>query len=259
MSSPFPGMDPYLEAPDLWEDFHANLASEIQAQLAPRLRPRYYAALTPRVTYEEVVIGATQAVKPDVSIWKVDDQPHTVAPVAIAPAPLIGRTTLEVAVKEQRIEIREAQSGDLVTAIEILSPFNKRPGHEAFDKYQRKRRLLLRTAVHLLEIDFLRRGLRLPVTPLPDAPYFVFLSRSEERPRVEIWPIQLPELIPVVPVPLLEPDADVPLDLGRAVHDLYERTAYDLRIDYSQPPPKPDLLPEEAEWVEALLLPWRER
>ncbi|MBI3760749.1 MAG: DUF4058 family protein, partial [Chloroflexi bacterium] len=37
MPSPFPGMDPYLEASHIWEDFHASLASEVRKQLAPRL------------------------------------------------------------------------------------------------------------------------------------------------------------------------------------------------------------------------------
>lgn len=146
------------------------------------------------------------------------------------------------------------ETGLLVTAIEILSPVNKRPGHEAFAAYRRKRRDLLRSSVHLLEIDLLRAGRRPPlVTPLPDAPYFVFLSRSDQRPRVEIWPLKLQDPIPVLPVPLLEPDPDVPLDLGRAIRIIYDRAAYDLRIDYSQPPPKPDLPPEDARWVAVCL------
>ncbi len=53
MPSPFPGMDPYLEAPHIWEDFHASLSIEIQRQLAPSLRPRYFAALIPTITYEK--------------------------------------------------------------------------------------------------------------------------------------------------------------------------------------------------------------
>ena len=56
MASPFPGMNPYLEHPNIWDDFHASLATEIRNQLAPNLRPRYFAALIPRVTYDEVVI-----------------------------------------------------------------------------------------------------------------------------------------------------------------------------------------------------------
>lgn len=57
MPSPFPGMDPYLEDPSLWPDFHQRLASEIGRQLTPLLRPRYFAALEPRVIYEPLDTG----------------------------------------------------------------------------------------------------------------------------------------------------------------------------------------------------------
>ncbi len=43
MPPPFPGMDPYLEHPDLWPDFHNNLASEIQFALNRLLpSPRHW-------------------------------------------------------------------------------------------------------------------------------------------------------------------------------------------------------------------------
>lgn len=67
MPSPFPGMNPYFESPDRWEDFHQSLAGEIRDQLIPRLRPKYYAALVPRVTSEEVIIQQDpHDAKPDV-------------------------------------------------------------------------------------------------------------------------------------------------------------------------------------------------
>jgi len=65
--------------------------------------------------------------------------------------------------------------------------------------------------------------------------YYVVLSRAHRRPTVEVWPLQLTERLPVLPVPLLEPDPDVPLDLGAAVADVYERGAYASQIDYHQP------------------------
>jgi hypothetical protein len=251
MPSPFPGMDPYLEGSSFWEEFHANLAGEIQAQLTPQLRPRYIAALTPRMTYEEITIQKTRMAIPDVGVFRVEEQPYHYGAVAIAPAPMIGVTTFEVPVKEQEIEIREVESGTLVTAIESLSPVNKRPGHDAYKTYRRKRRDLLRTDVHLLEIDLLRGGQRPPLeTPLPDAPYFIFLSRGDWRPKVEIWPIKLSDALPIIPIPLLEPDPDVPLDLGRALDTIYDRAAYDLRIDYSQPPPKPELTAGDTSWLQ---------
>ncbi|MEK7278126.1 MAG: DUF4058 family protein [Chloroflexota bacterium] len=250
MPSPFPGMDPYIEDPVIWEDFHASLAGEMRYQLAPLLRPRYVAALTPRVTYDEVVIQHPYLVKPDVSVIQVDDRPMGGEAVAIAPAPVTGQVALEEPINLQTVEIRETETGLLVTVIEILSPVNKRPGHEAFDSYRRKRRDLMRTSVHLMEIDLLRGGRRPPlVTPLPDAPYFVFLGREQRRPTIEIWPLRIQDLIPLLPVPLIAPDPDVPLDLGKAIRTIYDDAAYDLRIDYRKPPPPPDFAPEDANWI----------
>ena len=61
------------------------------------------------------------------------------------------------------------------------------------------------------------------------------------------------ETLPLVPIPLLEPDPDVCLDLGAVVASAYERGAFDRDIDYRQPPPPPPLTAEEAAWVEARL------
>lgn len=256
MPSPFPGMDPYIESPDIWEDFHTNLAGEIQAQLNPQLRPRYIAALIPRVTYEELFVETVtpHTVKPDVSILQRSQQPWSGTAVSIAPPPLTAAVMQEVPVRLVSIEIREVATGRLVTAIEILSPTNKKPGHENFDEYHEKRRSLMRSTAHLLEIDLLRQGKRFPtIPPLPNNPYFVFLHRGSGSPQVEIWPLSFQESIPVVPVPLLHPDSDLPLDLGQAVQNVYDKAAYDLRVDYTQPPPKPDLPPEQMAWIDTLL------
>lgn len=238
MPSPFPGMDPYLEDAEIWEDFHASLAAEIRDQLTPHLLPRYYAALIPRITYDEVT----------------SERPMRRRGSPIAPAPVLGRVALEVPVKEQSIEIRETDTRRLITAIEILSPVNKRPGHDAFEAYRRKRRDLLRTDAHILEIDLLRAGTRPPLTtPLPPAPYFVILSRGDRRPRVEIWPLKIQEAIPAMPVPLSAPDPDVPLDLGKAIQAIYDRAGYEVRIDYAKPAPKPPLPAEDLAWIEERL------
>lgn len=255
MPSPFPGMDPYLEAPAIWEDFHANLAGEIQAQLAPKISPHYIAALIPRVSYEEIIIGERPVtIKPDVSILQIDQQPFSGTATAIAPAPLTAPVVEEIPVKLWSVEIKRTDSGTLVTAIEILSPVNKRRGHQAYLDYQRKRRTLRRQGVHLLEIDLLRQGERFPVqeVKLPDTPYFVFLQRAITV-RVEIWPVPLLESIPLIPVPLKEPDPDVPLDLNLAIRSVYDRAYYQLRINYDQPPPKPNLSSHELAWLEARL------
>jgi hypothetical protein len=160
-----------------------------------------------------------------------------------------------VAVKITTVEIRDSASNRLVTSIEILSPVNKRePG---ITPYRQKRQRLYQAQVHLLEIDLLRRGTRPFAHPrLPDLPYLVTLTRAQAL-EVEVWPIALPEPLPVIPVPLQSPDADVPLDLTAALHQIYDEAFYNLSIDYRQPPPKPALTEEDTAWVEALLIPLR--
>jgi len=163
---------------------------------------------------------------------------------------------LEISIQLDWVEIRSTEAEQLITVIEILSPVNKRPGHEAFLDYQRKRRELLRSSVHLMEIDLLRGGQRPPLDePVPPAAYYVTLSRANRRPRIEVWPIQLANQLPILPVPLLEPDPDTPLDLNAMVASVYERGAYGSQIDYRSPPPPPPLSDEEARWMEALLAP----
>lgn len=88
MPSPFPGMDPDIEQRTIWQDFHSNLASEIQGRLNPLLRPRYYAAFTPYMTYEEVEIAIPRAGRPNVGVLHSDEGPGVAAAkVAIHPAP----------------------------------------------------------------------------------------------------------------------------------------------------------------------------
>ena len=254
MPSPFPGMDPYLERPELWPDFHSNLASEIQAQLNRQITPRYFARLSVSLTYEVVEIGETHFIRSDVSIHQLPASGETRAPVLIPPAPVRSRIPMEVPLRLYSVEIRKTDTGQLVTVIEILSPVNKRAGHDAYLDYRRKRRDLLRSPVHLIEIDLLRGGERPPLEdPVPPAPYYVVLSRADRRPTVEVWPIQLWDPLPVLPVPLLEPDPDASLDLGAAMVAVYERGVYSVQIDYRQPPPPPPLSEEEKVWLETWL------
>jgi hypothetical protein len=256
MPSPFPGMDPYIESPEVWSDFHINLTAAIQAELNQIIQPRYFAELVPYVTYEVIEVAQARSIYPDVTITQPLPPRGQIAggTAVITPASAESRVPLEMPLRLNHIEIRLTDTRQLVTVIEVLSPVNKRRGHQALDDYQRKRRELLRSSVHLMEIDLLRGGERPPLEiPVPQAPYYVSLAREDRRPRIEVWAIQLAEQLPVPPVPLREPDGDVPLDLQAVVAAAYERGAYGIRIDYRQPPPPPPLAPEEAEWVEQLL------
>jgi hypothetical protein len=256
MRSPFPGMDPYLEAPRRWLEFHNHLAAEICAVLNRTLEPRYVASLTSSIAYQAVEITPPRVIQPDLAVLRSTTAQEEASSglATLAPMPVESSIPWEVPLALYRVEILTIEEEELVTVIEILSPSNKRRGHEDCREYQRKRRDLCRSSAHLMEIDLLRGGERPPLEePVPDAPYYVLVSRAEQRPRVRVWPMQLPDPLPTVPVPVQEPDPDVPLDLQAALTSAYERGAFARKIDYQRPPPPPPLPAEVSAWVESVL------
>jgi hypothetical protein len=159
-------------------------------------------------------------------------------------------TIIPAPIPHVTIEIRDTANRQLVTAIEVLSPTNKRG--DGRQEYLAKRRRILLSTAHLLEIDLLRQGQRVPMQkPLPVAPYFIFLSRAERRPMTEIWPISLREPLPVVPVPLLPGDQDAALDVQQVFTTTYDLLGYDLAVDYTQAPEIP-LSKVDLVWAETL-------
>jgi hypothetical protein len=234
-------MDPYLEG-SLWTSIHSQLAAEIARQLAPQVRPRYLALTTERLVYEtsDGVALTSTSLYPDVGVLgpRGTSSLDQAANGGVAIAPVRAATVMPVAVPHVSVEIRDVANRELITAIEILSPTNKR-GEGREEYLARRGRYLLSTA-HLIEIDLLRQGARVPMqTPLPPGDYFVLVSRAAERPMVDIWPIHLSDRLPTVQVPLAPPDADVPLDLQGALTNIYDLLGYDLAIDYSRPPDVP--------------------
>lgn len=252
MPSPFPGMDPYLEG-ELWTTFHTQLGAEVARQLTPKVAPRYLALADKRYVIDtpDDVALLDEAIYPDVGLLQAQPTPFPAVGGAVTAAPLQLDTALVESVPHVWVEIRDVARRNLVTAIEFLSPTNKRG--EGRREYLAKRQRLLLSPAHLLEIDLLRRGRRVPMqSALPPAPYFVFLSRAGKRPLTDVWPIGLDHPLPAVPVPLLEGDADVQLDLQLAVTTVYEVCRYDLLIDYQRAPEVP-LPAEAAAWAEARL------
>jgi hypothetical protein len=245
-------MDPYLEG-TLWTTVHFSLSAEIVRQLAPKLRPRYLVLPAERFVMEtpESVAISTTDMYPDVSVAEVRPTATPTRGTMIAPAPLELATVIPAPIPHVTIEIRDTAQRQLVTAIEILSPTNKRG--EGRQEYLSKRRRILLSTAHLLEIDLLRQGQRVPMQqPLPAAPYFIFLSRAEKRPLTEIWPISLREPLPVVPIPLLPDDQDVAIDVQQVFTTTYDLLGYDLALDYTQTPEIP--LPQaDSVWAETLL------
>ena len=247
-TSPFPGMDPYLEAPDLWPDVHTSLMTIFREQLTPLLTPHYLAELETQIVIDRSD-DEPQVVIPDVSVTTTYPPAETAtSSTAVAPAPLRLRVPLEVPTRLVSMTIRHRERARLVAVIELFSPINKRRG-AGRDAYLEKRRTVLASPVHLIEIDLLRRYNRMPFDdPVPATHYLVMVCRAGERPHSHVWAISVRQPLPTVPIPLLNPDPPVLLDLGQALRTAYTRARYDLRVDYRQPP-NPPLAPADAAWA----------
>ncbi len=251
-------MDPFLEG-YLWQDVHNALTYKFRQQLSALIRPKYVARINTYVVEDNNPDSDLGILYPDVEVMYQNPQILR-EPMAVyagyetmkepEPAGIFIPFALPVEVNIPLVEIHDTDENRLVTCIEILSPVNKRnPGLEA---YQEKRLRLHKAGVHLLEIDLLRRGTRPVRHPkLQATDYLVALTRAKTS-RTEVWSIGLRSTLPVVPVPLMAPDEDVPLDLQQALNEVYEDAAYELSIDYKKEPAPPKLSTEDLEWIKTL-------
>jgi hypothetical protein len=153
-------------------------------------------------------------------------------------------------VRDTRIEILHRPERSLIAVLEMLSPANK--VGDGFQEYRAKRRTILLQKVHLVELDLLVGGNRLPLaSPLPAADYYAFLSRSDQRPNCAVYAWSVHQPLPVVPIPLRAPDADILVDLGKVFQKTFERGRYARSLRYGQPLPAP-LNDRDAQWVMTL-------
>jgi hypothetical protein len=148
------------------------------------------------------------------------------------------------------IEVRDRDNWQRVTVIELLSPSNKYAGPDR-EQYLAKRRELLSSAVHFVELDLLRGGPRMPMENLPECDYCVLVSRVETRPEAGLWPVRLRERLPLVRIPLRTPHADAQLDLQDILHRIYDAAGYEDYIYHGQP--QPQLHPEDAAWAQSFV------
>lgn len=246
MPSPFPGMDPYLEHPAIWPDLHHGLISEIQAVLNRGIRPRYRATVEERVYVSDENDPGRRAIIPDVAIQSTNAQNrvsqtdptvhHAKGALAVA-EPITATTMIDEEIREARIAIVDVNDQCVVTVIEVVSPTNKIVGARGRTDYERKRREVLDSETHFVEIDLLRQGEPIYAAQrLPPHDYLVHVSRRGKRPRGTLWPILLTQRLPVIPIPLLPEDNDVDLDLKAVFDSAYDRAGYDLVVDYRRPP-----------------------
>jgi hypothetical protein len=247
MKSPFPGMDPFIEACGLWEGFHSHLIEAIYQALATAL-PRGYTADTGVRSYVVLMESEGKAehlARPDVAVTqppagkKPRKKKGGVATAAAAEdtESVLMQAFVAEKFEETFVEIyAEGEERILVTCIEVLSPSNKRRGTEGWREYERKRQALLLGRANFLEIDLLRGGHKMPMlTPWPDSPYTLLVCRQFTAPSCRVWRGHFQRRLPVIPVPLLDPEPDLTLDLQPLLDGIYSLGRYDERIDYARP------------------------
>jgi hypothetical protein len=163
MPSPLPGMNPYLESPELWSEFHSRMIVAIADALDTTLSQNY------RVAVEKLT------------------------------EPMLVEIPLAEEVQERYLEIREVATGRFVTGIELLSPKNKRSG-DGRDAYSQKRQRIMLSQTHLVEIDLLRSGEMLPMVGATSSDYRILVSRSDRRPQAHLYAFNLRQPIPPIQI-----------------------------------------------------------
>ena len=253
MPSPFPGMNPYLEQPSVWQDFHQRLVVYIREDIVEQIRPQFYAQIQVchfshkdsddncRSQSRQLELTFSESLRYGAVAESTTRWSRVAALIASLP-------DIEIE-KHSFIEIRDRHSRDLVTMIEVLSPSNKQYGPNR-DQYMAKRTLFFHSDVNVVEIDLLRAGPRLLLTGVPECDYCVMVSRPAMRPDVQAWAVSLRDALPSIPIPLRGSVPDATLNLQALLHEVYDAAGYEDYL-YDTPPELP--LPEaDAAWAKPL-------
>jgi len=261
MPSPFPGMDPWLEAPELFPDLHQRLIAYLSEAVNATLPRPYYAAIGTRLYIDE----SDRRIEPDVDVLITGGRPKR-RPEGGGTAVLLEKATpfrvriVSDPIRAWALEIHQAGSGDrLVTSVEILSPTNKARGSPGRKLYLKKRKELQRGRVNVVEIDLLRVGEPTTLAPVGNMArrtgrfeYHACTHRWYRSITVEVYPIPLTGRLPLIAIPLLKGDPDVTVDLQPVFDRSYDVALFGRRVDYSKPC-APPLTAEQELWAEGVL------
>lgn len=255
MPGPFPGMDPWLEAADLFPGLHGSLIQQIKDALNAAMPPGYVATLK-----HIVWVDPELRREPDVAVYGREHPPEADGGTATLPGLLtIGRRRKSDPIEEPYLEIVSDRGKRLVTAVEVISVTNKRAGRDGRKAYQDKQEEYALGGVNLVEIDLLRRGPHVTAIPLSrlrrrlgEFDYHVGVIRAHPRPTEHAAGIRLADRLPAIGIPLDVGVPPVTIDLQPLLDDTYDRSRYPELFDYRQPP-DPPLTPEQQAWAEGVL------
>jgi hypothetical protein len=252
MQNPFPGIDPYVEASGAWPDFHVTFMGAWREAISAKLPNDYVARLEERVTIIEHEESRPLRRGPDITISqsptqerRADTGAATLDEVSIEPEP--SRISIEEEVRQTYIQIVRLPDRRLVSVLELLSPANK--SGDGRSQYLAKRQQIMLSDAHLVELDLLIAGKRLPLDiPVRQAHFYSVISRAGQRPACEVYPWDLANPMPSLPVPLADPDPDIVIRLAEVLAVTYQRGEYNKTIDYQAPLALP-LSADDQSWT----------
>ncbi|MCI0640627.1 MAG: DUF4058 family protein [Gemmataceae bacterium] len=252
MPSPFPGMNPYLEHEDPWHDFHEKFMPLASDLLVPQVRPEFIVKLDQHVYIHELSADERRFLgRPDLFVASPTPPTEQPGSTSVLEAPAEGVLPPTIDFEHHTfLEIRNRSDRSLVTILELLTPTNKAIGPDR-EQFLAKRRQILASSVHYVEIDLLRGGPRLPIQKLASCDYYVMVSRWNSRPKVDLWPLRLRDRLPEIPIPLRPSKPEARLDLQAMVNRLYDTGSYQDYIYAHEP--TPPLHPEDAVWAQELI------
>jgi hypothetical protein len=244
MPSPFPGIDPYLEHPELWPGIHHLLINGIARFLSPQLRPKYLV---------DVKVRMYETPDDDTLLISIPDAASNPEATRLPTQPIKVTVPVPFPRREGYLEIMERETKELITVIEILSPPNKRAG-KGRKIYEAKREDILGSRTNLVEIDLLQRGLKMPILEKDiDSHYRILVCPGNRRPFADLYAFNVQNPIPAFPLPLRSPDPEPIINLQELFTEIYDVGSYDLKIDYRNWEVIPALSEADTIWANALL------
>ena len=218
-----------IETNHLWADFHATFINYWRESLADSLPPKYEAYIG-----EQVSIVFSDSVRrrfgPDVSVIRSSTESYFVGnDFADTTTVCLDHLAVEEETRTSHIEIIHRPNRRLVAWLELLSPSNK--GEPGRSRYLTKRNELLSQPVHLVELDLLLGGIRLPhQQPLPEADYYAIVSRVKDRFRCWVTAWRRAANLPSIFIPLDGENEFIPSALQSVFELVYARGRYADRI-----------------------------
>ncbi|MBA4188766.1 MAG: hypothetical protein C0467_12275 [Planctomycetaceae bacterium] len=259
MPSPFPGMDPWLERTGLFSGLHNGLIIYLQAAINKVLPAGYVAGNDNRVYVDPELHRV-----PDIGVFGPNGSGDGVESVAVATFARAGLLAFAAdpvidAVEEPYLEIRTVDDERLVTAIEVVSPANKKAGESGRTSYQQKQGEFRLGRVNLVEIDLIRGGphtTAVPETRLRAAgtfDYHVCYTLTAGPRQYFVAPIKLADRLPSIFIPLDSGVTPVTVDLQAVFDRAYDEGGYANRAKYDSRACEPPLTPEQRAWAEGIL------